>query len=153
MPTRIEMDKTQDELCYRIESIFQLGATWDKDEREARAKIADEAQQISSFTLDALAAAGGTQEARNDIRTFRRRVEEVAVLTRKERDGGYVYYRVLEVTDGPALTELVRSFTEVVRQRTQRFYPSRSTSPSDNEIKIYTYAAYNQLERTLNGTY
>jgi hypothetical protein len=153
MVTRIEMDEKQAELCYRVESILQLGEAWSRDEAAARAKIADEAQQISSFTLDALADAAGTQEARNDIRTFRRRVEEHAVLSRRERDNGHVYYRVLEVTDGAALTEVVRQFVDVVRQRTVRFYPSRSTSPSDREIKTATYASYNQLERTLNGTF
>lgn len=153
MVTRIEMDDTQAELCQRVQSVLQLGETWAADEAKARAKVADEAQQLSSFTIDALTQAAATQEARNDIRTFHRKLEACAVISRRDHDGGYTFYRVLEVTDGPAFSQVIRDFTEVVRQRTQRFYPPRSTSPSDNEIKVGTYASYNQVERTLNGQF
>ncbi|MDQ5840907.1 MAG: hypothetical protein M3537_07155 [Chloroflexota bacterium] len=151
--TRIEMDQKQAELVYRIEDVAATATGWDREEAEARAKVADPERSLSSFTIDALTAAAGTAEARHDIASFLAKIAPFVVVSEAHTPANPNRYKILEITDGPALTAVVRLFADIVVNRYERFYKPNSTSVSDVEIKLHAHVAYGRLYRAINGRY
>lgn len=143
--TRIEFTPDQAELADLVTRIVYLYTGWQDADTAARAKVADPTQGLSSFRVDDLIAAAGTEAPRIQIAHFLATVDGTAVV-RAEATG-----RVMEILDEAKLREMLDYFTTAVTERFTGWYKPNSTSNADVEIKLSEHAAWQRAWRVATG--
>lgn len=141
----VDFTETQAKAADVVWRLSALSRGWDDEDKAARAKVADASMGLSSFTLESLLKAAGTEQPRRTINQF------MGFLVRTELCTIDLRGKVVEILNEEKFMEAVEGFKEHLTDNFVEWYQPNSTSNADVEIKLNMHAAWQQAMKVAQG--
>lgn len=126
-----------------MEAVRGLLESWEGNDSRARAKAADVTKSLSSFVIEELLSAAGTEGPRREIRNFLSRIEGIVVFDE--------YGAVDEVVEWDVAEKMLGYFREWLQDKCLRWYKPNSTSNASVEIELNEHSSWISLYGAATG--